>query len=255
VDGITLHNFRPGSYSFTIRGYDEDNQTLFSKTGNFTVNGNITVRTDLNANGASPSEALISWFFPGNITCAQAGVTKVDMSIDGGNWRRFDCAEGSRGPAVSSLWVLPGQHDVQLVAVGNDGNPRYYVSSTVTTTAYDSVSAGFTLGEVGGMALRWDLLDGNLYKTCAQSTVTQVAVHLYDHTAKEYVYGTTGDVHMCGDAPVVYRFLRPGQYTVYMYATGPNNVRYHNEASPTTLQVYPFAHPQTSTTIEMKRVQ
>jgi hypothetical protein len=255
VDGITLHNFRPGSYSFTIRGYDGENQTLFAKSGNFTVNGNITVRTDLNANGASPSEGLISWYFPGNITCAQAGTLKVDMSIDGGNWRRLDCSQGSRGLAVSSLWVLPGQHTVQLVAVGSDGNSRYYASGTFTTRAYESVSVAFTLGEVGGMALRWELRDGLNYKDCSQSTVTQVAIHLFDHTTQKYIYGTTGDVYGCADAPVVYRFLTPGQYTVYMYATGPNGVRYHNEAAPTVLQVYPFVHPQTSTTIEMKRVQ
>jgi hypothetical protein len=141
------------------------------------------------------------------------------------------------------------------VAVGNDGNPRYYVSGNLTTTAYGSIDASYTLGEVGGLALRWDLLDGNLYKTCAQSGVTQVAVHLYDHTAQKYVYGTTGDLHACGDAPVVYRFLPPGQYTVYMYATGANNVRYHNEASPKTMQVYRFVQPQTTTDIVMKRVQ
>jgi hypothetical protein len=54
VDGITLHNFLPGSYSFTIEGYDADNAILFAKSGNFTVNGNITVRTDLAATGAAP---------------------------------------------------------------------------------------------------------------------------------------------------------------------------------------------------------
>jgi hypothetical protein len=253
VDGITLHDFVPGSYSFTVTGYGEGNQILFSKTGNFTVNGNVTVKTDLNATGQAPSEAFISWFFPNDISCAQAGVLKVDMSINGGDWRRLDCTQGSRGQAVPSLWLVPGQHTIQLVAVGDDGNPRYYVSGTMATAPYESISAAFTFGEVGGMSLRWELLESSLNRTCAQAGVTQVAIHLYDHATGKYIYGDTGDVHGCGDAPVVYRFLKPGEYTVIIRGTGANAFYTNEFDNPPRLNVYPFVHPQTSTTINLRK--
>jgi hypothetical protein len=249
VDGITLYNFQPGSYGFTVEAYDADNQILFAKSGNFVVNGNVTVKTDLAPTGAAPSDAFVSWFFPGNITCVQAGVPSVDVSINGGEWTRLDCSAGSRGQAVRSPRLSPGRHTLQLVAVGNDGKPRYYASGVMNTVAYGSISAEFSLGEVGGMALRWELLESSLNRTCAQAGVTQVAIHLYDHATGKYIYGNTGDVHGCGDAPVVYPFLTPGDYTVIIRATGTNAFYTNEYDNPPRLTVYRFVQPQATSTV------
>src|SRR5262245_6031702 len=47
MDGITLHDFAPGGYSFTLQAVDFQNQILFEAQGTFTIDGNRTVQIDL----------------------------------------------------------------------------------------------------------------------------------------------------------------------------------------------------------------
>lgn len=47
TDGIVLHNFAPGTYSFSIEAVDYDGYISYSSGGNFNVDGSITVRVDL----------------------------------------------------------------------------------------------------------------------------------------------------------------------------------------------------------------
>jgi hypothetical protein len=253
VDGIRLLDFAPGSYGFTLEAYNANNQVVFSRSGNFTVDGDVTLRVNLAPTGTASSFAYVSWRFPSNISCAQASVESVDVSIDGGAWTRLSCTAGSGGQAVRSPPLAPGQHTLQLVAVGSDGNSRYYASGILNTVAYESISATFAFGEVGGLALRWDLLENSLYRTCAQAGVTQVAIHLYEHATGKYIYGNTGDVHGCGDAPVAYRLLTPGEYTVIIRGTGPSAFYTNEFDNPPKLTVYPFVHPQTSTTLNLRK--
>ena len=46
-DGITLHNFAPGRYDFSLDAIDGDNYYSYRATGTFYVDGNTLVRVDL----------------------------------------------------------------------------------------------------------------------------------------------------------------------------------------------------------------
>lgn len=236
VDGIVLHNFEPGTYSYTLEAISYTNHVLFASTGSFRVDGNVRVNSTLTPNGSPGSFAYISWAFEGNTgssnpTCYQAGVTHVDARIDNGEWVRFACAEGMGGEQVQSPFLAPGQHTIEFVGVRVSGSyeePFYYRTGTLTTQAGSPISVSYSLWAVGGLSLRWELIDGSISKTCAQSGVTQVTIHLFDETRQQYVYGDTGDVHRCDGAPVIYNFLRPGNYRVIMDATGPGGIFYTN---------------------------
>ncbi|QRN99737.1 hypothetical protein JRI60_12260 [Archangium violaceum] len=236
VDGIVLHDFVPGNYSYTLEALSYTDQVLYRSGGTFSVNGDVRVSTTLTPNGSPGSFAYISWSFEGNTSspnpsCYQAGVTHVDARIDNGEWARFSCAEGTGSAQVQSPFLAPGQHTIELVGVrvtSAGEEPFYHRTSTLTTQAGSPISVSYGLNAVGGLSLRWELIDGSISKTCAQSGVTQVTIHLYDETRKQYVYGDAGDVHPCNGAPIIYNFLRPGYYTVIMDGTGPGGVFYTN---------------------------
>jgi hypothetical protein len=246
TDGITLHDFAPKSYTYTIEGLDYDNQPLYKGSGAFTVNGNVREDINLTPISSPTSYAYVSWRFPANTNssnpnCTQAGVTHVDVRIDSGEWTRLGCAEGASasGQSIESPYLAPGTHTIEFVGVyvsGSAATPYYYGSGTLTTQAGNPVSADYSLWAVGGMALRWELIDGDGGNTCTQAGLTQVAIHLYDEQRDEYVYGTTGDVQRCDGAPIIYRFLRPGNYKVIVEGSGSGGV-YTNRSSPVSMTV------------------
>lgn len=246
VDGITLRDFAPKGYTYTLEALDYENQVLFKGSGSFTVNGNQRVTVNLAPANSQSSYAYVSWRFPANTNsatpnCTQAGVTHVDVRIDDGEWTRLACADGSSvtGKSISSPYLAPGSHSIEFVGVyvsGTTATPYYYTHGTLTTQAGSPVSVDYSLYAVGGMALRWELIDGSVGKTCAQAGLTQVAIHLYDEQRNEYVYGTTGDVQSCVGAPIIYRFLRPGNYKVFIEGTGTGGT-YTNRATPASMTV------------------
>jgi hypothetical protein len=261
VDGIVLHDFRPGNYSFTLEALSYSNTVLYTGSGSFTVNGNVRVNYTLTPSGSASSYAYVSWSFPANSTstnptCAQAGVVSVDVSIDSGAWTRLSCTAGSGTNQVVSPYLSPGQHTIAFIGVGSGGQHYYYTHGTLETRAGSPVSVSYQLRPVGGMSLRWELFDGTVSKTCAQAGVTGMAINLMNMATGELVYGTAGDPQRCDGAPVLYNYLEPGSYRVYIRGTGPGDVFYTNESDfPTTLTVKAF-EPKTATdavTIALKR--
>lgn len=243
VDGITLHDFAPKSYSYTIEAIGYDNRVLFKGAGSFSVNGNVRVNINLTPGGQS--YAYISWYFPpngvsNNPSCSQAGVTAIKASFDNGEWLNLNCAGGMTGAGVPSPYLQPGNHTVHLIAYGWDkadreNVPLYNVLGTFETRAGSPNSVQFKFFELGGMSLRWQLWDGyaNAYKTCAEAGLTGMTINLRDTVTGELVFGTNGDPQSCTGAPVVYQFLKPGNYEVYIRGyTGDTRV-YTNENAAT----------------------
>lgn len=260
VDGIVLHDFRPGAYNFTLEAISYSNTVLYTGSGSFTVNGNVRINYTLTPSGSPGSYAYISWSFPANTTspnptCAQAGVVSVDVSIDGGAWARLSCTEGSGTNQVRSPFLSPGSHSIAFIGVGSGGQHYYYTHGTLETRAGSPISASYQLRPVGGLAVRWELLDGTVRKTCTQAGVTGVTINLQNVATGELVYGTAGDAQRCDGAPILYNYLEPGNYRVYIRGTGPG-VFYTNENnSPPTLTVRAF-EPKSSAdavTLVLKR--
>ncbi|AKJ04780.1 hypothetical protein ATI61_101147 [Archangium gephyra] len=245
VDGIVLHDFRPGAYSFTLEAISYSGTVLYTGSGSFTVNGDIRVNYTLTPSGGPSSYAYVSWTFPPNTTspnptCAQAGVVSVDVSIDGGAWTRLSCMDGAGANQIRSPYLPPGSHTIAFIGVGSGGQHYYYTQSTMETRAGAPVSVSYLLRPVGGMALRWELREGSVTRTCAQAGVTTMAINLQNTATGEYVYGAAGDAQPCTGAPILYNYLEPGNYRVYIRGTGPDVFYTNEDGSPVTLTVKAF---------------
>jgi len=251
VDGITLRNFRSGTYNYTINAIDAYNQVVYASSGSFTVSGaSKQVRVDLTPDGMT--YAYVSWYFPAKgsfsrPTCAQANVTSMKAQIDNGELVSVDCTEGQTGMGIATPYLTPGQHTLRLVAYGYDSAgrnnmPLYNLYGTFTTQRGEPVSAQFGFFAVGGISLSWDFKDTvqNRTYSCAESGVTKVIIHLLDLSTNTYVFGNTGESFDCGEAPAVNQFMKPGDYKVYAYGMNGNTKIFSNEGAPPTVTVRAF---------------
>lgn len=256
--GITLFDFAPGSYDFTLEAYGWNDAVLYGARGRFEVNGSVRVSMDLTPHGRPSSYAYVTWRFPANElspspNCAQARVRWIDLRIDDGAWERFDCALGLEQPGIQTGYLEPGSHTIELVALdATYGYPTHSFIGALTTSAHAPVASDYQLQwEVGGAALGWRLKDGAMWKSCAQANVTEVVLHFVDEYG-QYVYGAAGDAHACQSAPIVYRYLAPGTYKVYIAGYGPNGVTYlSDEQSPPTVVVQAGVFPDASGPLEL----
>ncbi|WP_141323754.1 hypothetical protein [Myxococcus sp. AB025B] len=340
-DGIVLHRFQPGTYSFQLEAVSYVNEVLYEGSGTFRINGDQTVEIDLLPPGVPPSYAYLEWQFPGNASCNSAGVRYVDVRIDNSEWGRFDCEAGSRGNAIKSLYVDPGEHnvimvaldsrlravyehngrltthygaptsyigsmrstatgvtlgwefqdgpsrfncsqagvthvelridggpwerfscsagsagatitntnlgagnhDLQLVAVDAQNNPWYYYTGSFSVPSGGSANVLASLWVIGGASIKWELRAGGAALSCSQAGINDVAINFRDVFTGELVYGIVGDVHGCNDAPVVFEFLRPGRYQVEMFARANNGVEYRSVANSVTVDVVGHSFP------------
>jgi hypothetical protein len=91
------------------------------------------------------------------------------------------------------------------------------------------------------MSLRWELIDGSVGRTCGQAGVTGISINLLDLATDTFVFGDNGDPQSCTGAPIIYRFLKPGNYKVYIRGLSGTRVAYTNEYNnPPTLTVTAF---------------
>jgi hypothetical protein len=245
TDGITLHHFRAGTYSYTIDALDASGNVIYKGSGSFTVNGNVLETVDLTPNG-NPF-AYVSWSFPGNPTCAQANVTSMKISLDNGPWENVDCAAGMVDGGLASPDLTPGNHTIRIAAYGRDkwgrdGLLLYNTLGTMTLPRSGSIAASFQLFAVGGMSLKWKFWDGyaSKFKDCAEAGVDRVVIHLFDLSANRYVFGEAGESVACTLAPVIYSDMKPGQYKVYMYGMSGSAKLYSSESTPETVTVEAF---------------
>jgi len=239
TDGIVLHDFLPRAYSYTLEAIGYDNRVLYQGSGNFSVNGDTRVNVNLTPQGGPSSFAYISWSFEANTSssnpdCNQAGDTHVDVRIDGGDWTRLQCEKGIGTNQVSSPYLTPGSHTIEFVGVrvsSSGETPYYYRKGELTTQAGSPISVSYKLLAVGGMSLRWELRDGSSYNTCAQAGVSEIRINMQNVATNEYLYGDEGDVQPCTGAPILYRFLRPGDYRVFIRGMNGSRIAYTNENS------------------------
>jgi hypothetical protein len=264
-DGITLRNFRAGSYTYTIEAIDAYNKVLYTRSGSFAVNGNTQVRVDLTPDGMT--YAYVSWYFPAKgsysrPTCSQANVTSMKAQIDNGEWVSVSCEEGQSSSGIPTPYLAPGQHTLRLVAYGYDtagrnNMPLYNLQGTLTTKQGEPVSAQFGFFELGGMSVRWDLWDGYQYRSCAETGLTKVVLNLLDLSTNTPVFEGEGVAYSCGAAPVINQFMKPGNYQVRLRGYVNSTMTYSNESNMTNLAVKAFEQKteiDTSTVLVMSKL-
>jgi hypothetical protein len=129
--GADLGNFLLGNYSITVSGLTSQGSILYQTTQAFTVQDTDNVVTVDAARAAAGSVTLL-WSFSG-LSCAQAGITSVQISLDGAvvvdaaNNPNIACsAGGTEGTQISP--IAPGTHTFDLVALHN-GQPLYALAN------------------------------------------------------------------------------------------------------------------------------
>ena len=257
VDGITLHDFAPGTYNFTLEAVNFQNQILFGATGTFVINGDRTVMVDLAPVGNPTSYAYLSWNFPGNQSCAQAGVASVDILLGDLPSANFPCNQGQTSPGLQTPNLEPGEHFIEFIARDSSGRPLYYFNGSLVTQAYNPVSATYNLYAVGGASISWRFSDGSVTFDCnalAPNGNLQVGLNFQNTSTGEWVYGALGDWHNCIDKPIVYSYLRPGTYKVSLYAKTSSNVEYRSNPNINIqVQAHVFPGPNSALEVTMYR--
>jgi hypothetical protein len=218
--GIVLHDFLPGTYSFTIQALNASGTVLYAAAGNFTVNGDVLVSVDLSPTSAATASAYLTWSFPpnsqsSNPTCAQAGVDVMDVTIDQVT-QRYNCSDGQVQPGVVVGPLNPGTHSIALAASSQSvGYPYYRLTSALQTTAGTPVSAAYGLQwAVGGVSVQWQINGSDC------SNIPSVYVNFQDGSGR-LVYPGSGDRQNCSDglAPsgaLRYDYLPAGNYSLIL---------------------------------------
>lgn len=255
VDGITLHDFVPGTYNYRLEAVDYRNVVIFEATGTFVINGDARVTVDLApvGNNTLTSYAFLNWTLPGNQTCDQAGVATVDVKLDNFGAKRVACAEGQTAQGWRMPNTTPGEHFIDFVARDSLGRPLYYFSGGLVTRAYSAVNATYNLVS-GGASISWRFSDGSVSFDCAQldpSGNQTVGLNFQNVNTGEWVYGDAGDFHRCSTKPIVYSFLRPGFYKVSLYAKTANGVEYRSNPNIPSLEVRPGVYPGPNQALEV----
>ncbi|MFZ5471171.1 MAG: hypothetical protein ACOZIN_17250, partial [Myxococcota bacterium] len=258
--GIVLQGFVGKTYTFDIDALGTSNEVLYTGSGSFTVNGDTQVTVDLTPAGGSSSVAYLTWRFPPNSlsqnpNCQQAGVTHVDVTIDGVT-TRYTCEQGQTLAGAQTPFLTAGTHVISFVAMDANGYPYYRLTSSLQTVAGNPVFVDYQLAwGVGGVALTWQLTDGQVAHTCASAGVTTMSINFEDAQGN-LIYGQNGDPQACNAAPIVYSYLQPGTYRVFIKGTGPGNVLYlSNGTNPpvVTITAGQFPTAQQATSVQLYR--
>jgi hypothetical protein len=135
--GANLGTYLAGRYTLTISGLDANGVVLYQTQQDITVQrGDNVLQIDVpSVPGGSVS---LNWTF-GGLTCAQAGVTSVRMSVDGalimdqaGSLDVACSANGIAGTSISPL--APGNHRIDLVGL-RSGVRSYWLQNLQVSVA------------------------------------------------------------------------------------------------------------------------
>lgn len=232
-EGITLHDFNPGTYPFSLDAVGYDNTVLYTATGSFTINGDVSVKVDLTPNGSPSSYAYLSWFFPNGASCSQAGVSSVEVVIDNDLRKTFNCTDGnSTASSVKSPYLAPGRHSIQLSAYDLGGVRRYYFQGILTTQSGAPIDAEYNLwGETGRVTLYWTLSKdgGQTTITCDAAQVQTLSIDFQDANGR-WVFNGQGKSGPCNQPPAWFD-LAPGRYRVSVFGVDNTNTAYRSSDS------------------------
>jgi len=250
VAGVSLLDFRPGTYSYSMQGRNSANAVLYETTGTFVVNGDITVNVDLAPAANAPGGAQFTWRFPATSTvqmptCSQAEgpIIKVLIRIDGDPvGQEFDCAAGDvrANPAATGV-VFPaltvGVHNIDLAARDQYNFFYYRKIASFQVIAGSTTANEFTFDwGVGSLPMKWTFNNAGTQVDCGAAGISQVTIQLRDSQGND-LYPGSGTTVPCANAGVQgtrFPFLYPDTYQVFLQATGAAGLYTSNFTSPPT---------------------
>ncbi len=212
----------PGDYTVRVEAFDSRDLTFVAYSDTFALRHTLGGTHEYALDLLSTTEVVTSFVFasagqslPG-MTCAQAGVSTLEILVDGTQaYRQVPCTTNGRD-AASLSGIAPGVHDIAVEAYDADGR-KLYASSfgavPVMRGANDLILNLLPISTVrGGMALSWDF--GGL--NCEQAWVSTVSFTLVDATGAVVGSYNAG----CQQAPLTFGFdnasssLTPGLYAL-----------------------------------------
>jgi hypothetical protein len=188
TQGVQLQDFDPGVYSFTVQALDSRNYPIYTASGSFTVNGDITVDVPLTptTQPLAPGNVDLLWSFGDGLTCNQlAGqVSEIVVTIPGetlaGNGVYSCESSGTQGIELQDF--AGGDYNYTIDAMDSTGTVSLYhaegtfevngdISVPVTLTRTSNNNGDATL------QLRWDFLDAtNARHNCSAAGIDNVQV-------------------------------------------------------------------------------
>ncbi|MBE2248428.1 MAG: hypothetical protein IAE78_02690 [Myxococcus sp.] len=247
VAGITLLNFRSGTYQVTVEGLDSAGRVVYQGTSSVLVNGDVALSVNLTPVQGATGTALVSWVFPGNLACAQLGdvagnrpVSRVLVSVDNATPTSVDCARGNATAANPSAAItidnLTGgvAHTIDLIAQDASGFSYLRATNSVTVNPGGSVAGQFQMQWiVGSLPIRWSFLNQGVTITCQQAAVTSVFLNFKNTQTQRYVFvdgsgnPTAGQQVPCVSANnlqgTFFPYFEIGNYEVYLQAPVTGN--------------------------------
>lgn len=140
--GVKAGDFLTGPYTVTVTGFDADHNVIYQSTRTIDVRGGQNNVFTIDA-APTTGTATLHWTWGGK-TCAQAGVTAVQISVDDKvitDAAGFPCTNaGPNGVPTDGTTIGPlgpGNHTVGLAA--NGSNNTYY--------AVDGATIAVTVGQ------------------------------------------------------------------------------------------------------------
>lgn len=256
TDGIQLLDFAPGTYSYTIEGRTTSGTAIFNGSGNFTVNGDVTVVAGLTIDQSAPGGAYVTWTFPPSgtsgsspATCAQTSgpVSGVNVVIDNGAPHAALCTDGQTSPGLLITGLTAGTHTLDLQAHDAAGFVFYRYTGSFTVSPGTNSAQSFTLAyDVGSAALKWTFSNGVTQLSCAQAGITgNVYLNFRDSTGAWWYTDSSGaraDAAIpClngGVEGAVVDYMYANNYQVFLSATDNTNRNFSTSlTTPPTLTV------------------
>lgn len=144
VQPVTLHDFRSGSYAYTIEGLAPNGFVLFRKAGTFAVAGDVSYQLTLDW---AVGGADVGWTLSAsgvNVSCGQAGVSTVYVNFRdaSGAWVYGDAGDPQQCnvTSVSYDYLAPGTYAVYVA--GLDSMNRLYEPFDTVNLPFVTVTAG-----------------------------------------------------------------------------------------------------------------
>jgi hypothetical protein len=257
VAGVTLLNFRGGSYQVTVEGLDSAGRVIYQGSSSVLVNGDVSASVNLTPIQGATGSVLVSWVFPGNLACSQLGdvqggrsVSQMLISIDNATATPVDCARGNATAATPSAAVIIDNltggvaHTIDLIAQDNTGFSYLRATNTVTVNPGGSVAGQFQMQWiVGSLPLRWTFLNGGVTIACAQAQVTNVFVNARNTQTQRFVFvdssgnPSAGQMVPCVSANNVqgtfFSYFEAGSYEIFVQAVTVGGYTYRSDRSGT----------------------
>ncbi|MDP3234570.1 MAG: hypothetical protein Q8N26_17455 [Myxococcales bacterium] len=245
--GITLLNFRGGTYQVTVEGLDAAGRVIYQGSTSVLVNGDVAASVNLTPTQGATGSALISWVFPNNLACAQIGdvgggrpVSRMLISIDNATPTAIDCARGNATAANPSAAVVIDNltggiaHTVDLLAQDSSGFTYLRATNSVTVNPGGSIAGQFQMQWiVGSLPMRWSFLNNGVTITCGQAQVASVFVNARNTQTQRYVFvdgagnPTAGQQVPCVSANSLqgtfFPYFEAGNYEIYVQAPVAGN--------------------------------